>query len=78
MEITVKMTTDEFLEFMEYRKDKGAANSRVRAIAKDMENLAEKVLEALEKCGETDAPEFRIKSQDATALLIEAAAEVFV
>lgn len=77
MEITVKMTTDEFLEFMEYRKDKGAANRRERVIANKMENLAEKVFAALEECGETDTPEFRIKSQDATTLLVEAAAEIF-
>ena len=77
MEISVKMSANEFIEFMEWRKDRDAANSQVRATAKDMEKMAEKVFAALEACGKTDAPEFRIKSQDAAALLIEAAAEVF-
>ena len=77
MEINVKMSADEFLEFMEWRKDRDTANNLARATAKDMEKLAEKALAALEECGETDAPEFRIKSQDAAAALVDAASEVF-
>ena len=77
MKITVKMTCLEFIEFMEWQKDRDAANSKVRAIAIDLEMLAEKVLATLEECGETDTPEFRIKNQEAAALLVETAAEVF-
>ena len=77
MEINVKMSADEFMEFMEWRKDRDTANNRVRATAREMEKLAEKALATLEECGETDAPEFRIKSQSAAAELVDAAAEVF-
>lgn len=77
MEITVTMTTDDFMEFMEWKKDKTASEKALREVGKNLENLAGMVLKTLEECGKDDEPEFRIENQADAAKLVEAAYEVF-
>ena len=77
MEITVKMTPYDFMEFMEWKKDKTASEKALREVGKNLESLAGMVLKTLEECGKGDEPEFRIESQRDAAKLVEAAYEVF-
>lgn len=81
MEISVKMLEDEFLEYMEWKKERDLYAKRESALQRelygDLEELAEKVLNALEERGETDAPEYRVKSQGGAAELFKSAVEVF-
>lgn len=48
MEVNVKMTTDEFLEFMEWTKDKKRYKEEASRIAKRLEVFCKKVCWALE------------------------------
>ena len=77
MEITVTMTPDNFMEFMEWKKDKTASEKAIREVGKNLENMAGLVLKTLEECGKDDEPEFKIGSQRDAAKLVEAAYEVF-
>lgn len=77
MEITVKMTSDEFLEFIEWRKNREAYEREVNEVCDKLEELAEKVLDTIKACDETDAPEFKIKSREAAEDLVAAAEKIF-
>ncbi len=81
MEINVKMTTEEFQEFMDWQRQKKMYEAKENNLRYEMggklEKMASKVMEAMEEIGKTDTPEYQIKSQGAAALLWEAAADVF-
>lgn len=73
MEITVTMTPDDFMEFMNWKKDKAESERMLREVGENLENLAGMVLETLKECGKGDEPEFRIENQaDAEKLVAEA------
>lgn len=77
MEITVTMTPDDFMEFMEWKRDRAASEKALREVGKNLENMAGMVLKVLEECGKDDEPEFRIGNQADAAKLVETAYEVF-
>lgn len=81
MEINVKMTAEEFREFMTWREKKDLYKNRENELRRDMsgklEKMASKVMEVMEEIGKTDTPEYRIKSQDAAVMLWEDAVDVF-
>lgn len=77
MEITVAMTAEDFMAFMEWKRDKKVYERRVQEVIKNMEHLASSVLKTLEECGETDEPEYKIGSQEDAAKLVVAATDVF-
>ncbi len=54
MEISVSMTAEDFMEFMEWKQDKNVCENRMRNLVKDMEHLASTVLKTLVECGETE------------------------
>lgn len=47
MDVTVRMTEDEFLEFVQWRKERGRYNCEVRKLASRYEALVKKVIFAL-------------------------------
>lgn len=78
MTINVKMSADEFMEFMKWRKDKSAATEEVRKTGQEIEDLANKIFAALEECASADCvPEVKVKDQKAAVRLLRDAAEVF-
>lgn len=77
MEITVTMTADDFMEFMEWKKDKTASEKALREVGKNLENLAGMVLKTLEEREGTRVPQYKIGNQEDAAKLVEAAYEVF-
>ncbi len=77
MKISVKMTAEEFMAFMEWKRDKSVYENRMQNLIKNMEHLASTALKTLVECGETDKPEYKIESQAAAAALVNEAAEVF-
>lgn len=77
MEVTVKMTADEFIGFMKWRSDKEENDREIRRMGSWLEELAEKVVETVEPCDDSDEPEYRLKSRQAAENLVAAAAEVF-
>ncbi len=74
MEISVKMDTEDFMEFMEWQRDKMVNARKTHEVSDSLESLANKVTAALEVCGEA---EYRIKSQTAAAKLYAKALDVF-
>ncbi len=74
MEISVKMSAEDFMEFMGWRDDKARLEGDLREVGDNLEHLADRVLNALEECGDD---EYRIKSQAAIADLHTAAMSVF-
>ncbi len=74
MEISVKMSAEEFMEFMCWRDDKVRLEGYLREVGDNLEHLADKVLGALEECGDD---EYKIKSQAAIADLYAAVMNVF-
>ena len=77
MEITVTMTPDDFMEFMEWKKDKTASEKALREVGKNLESMAGMVLKTLEEREGTRVPQYKIASQADAAKLVEAAYEVF-
>ena len=77
MEITVTMTPDDFMEFMEWKKDKAASEKVLREVGRDLENLAGMVIKTLEEIGGTRVPQYKIGSQIDAAKLVAAANDVF-
>lgn len=47
MDVTVRMTDDEFLEFIQWRKDKGRYNIELQKLASRYELLVKKILLSL-------------------------------
>lgn len=85
MKIVVEMESDEFMEFMEFRKDRAIFRNKETCILRDMggklENLANKVFSAVvgdERHDDADAlRRYKIKDQESARELMTAAAEVF-
>ena len=77
MEINVKMSADEFIEFMKWKNGKGEDEREAERMGKWLEKLADKVLDTIEACDASDEPEYRLKSRDAAERLVAEAAKVF-
>ncbi len=77
MEVNVSMTAEDFMEFMEWKRRKNVYENKLQSIVRNMEHLANRVLNVLEECGETEKPEYKIKDQAAAAELYMEAAECF-
>lgn len=74
MEIHVSMTTDDFMEFMEWKRDKAAKEREIQEVADNLESLMNKVVAVLEECGDD---EYKIRDQHAAADLYMTVTEGF-
>jgi len=62
MDINVKMTAEEFLEFMAYKQDKDEYKKKMATLERDKAEIARIISYAVEPVG-TNADEFRIIDQ---------------
>lgn len=74
MEINVNMTADDFMEFMEWRRDKAAKEREIQEVADNLESLMNKVVAVLDECGDG---EYKIRDQYAAADLYMTVTEGF-
>jgi len=77
MKVNVSMTAEDFMEFMKWKRNKNVYQNKLQSVVNNMEHLANRVLNVLVKCGETEEPEYKIKDQSAAAELYTEAAECF-
>ncbi len=74
MEVNVSMTAEDFMEFMGWRRDKERLERHLREVGDSMETLMNKVVAALEECGDD---EYKIRDQHAAADLYMTVTEGF-
>jgi len=74
MEVNVSMTAEDFMKFMEWKRDKVAKEGEIRELGDNVEKLMNKVVAALEACGDD---EYKIKDQHAAADLYMSVTEGF-
>lgn len=75
MEITVTMNDDDFAEFMEWRRERLVYEHEVQKVGKQLEELASKVLAAMEECGTGKEPVYKITNQWTAVELVESAVD---
>ncbi len=74
MEVNVSMTAEDFMEFMEWRRDKAIKEREIQEVGDSLEELMNKVVAAMEKRGDD---EYRIRDQHAAADLYMTVTEGF-